>query len=807
MSDDASFGYLVRRLRRLADLTQRDLAHRIGYSVVTVRKIEADERRPSRDLAERLAQCLLTLPDERQSFLALARTPPTVPTNLATPLTRLIGRAEETTAVRHLLTDREIRLVTLVGPPGIGKTRLSVQIATDLTASFPHGVFAVAFGPISDPALVIPTIAKALGVKESAAQRLLDCLIDYLDSRKLLLVLDNVEHMLTAAPEIARLLTACPTLKVLATSRQPLHIRGEHLCSVPPLALPAPGRVVTAHTATGYPAIELFVERAQAADRTFQVTEANAADIAAVCARLEGIPLAIELVAARVKLLAPQALLGRLDSRLALLTGGPRDLPERQQTLRGTIDWSHRLLDDGEQALFARLAVFIGGCLPEAAETVANADGDLPMPVLDGLEALADKNLLRQEQRVDGERYSVFFETIREFALERLIERDEATAVRQRYAAYYLRLAETASQHLTGREQEAWLDRLEAEHNNVRAVTDHHIQHHDCGQALRMVAALWRFWHVRAHQTEGWRWIKLALALEGPHEVRHRAQALNGAGWIAQDQSDPAQALAAFTESLRLCRVIDDKRGIAEALHGVGGQLQASGNDSQAIALFSESLGLYRELDDQEGIAWSLDHLGYAALYLDDPDRAMALFEESRGLFQRLEHTWGNAISLHHQGLTMMARGKHDLALSRLNEGLSRFEELGNSWGVAQSLYHLGRLAVRVGDHVTAAARYRGSLTLSQTEEDRTAMIRSLAGLGSVAVLQGRLSLAARLFGAVEAFAESQVLRLTPLESAVHERDVSAVQSRRSDPAVVSAWSAGRSMSLTQLVDYAMGSV
>mgnify|MGYP006330482497 CR=1 FL=1 len=766
MSGDASFGHLVRRLRRSADLTQRDLAQRIGYSVITIRKIESDERRPSRDLAERLARGLRVQPADWPAFLALARAltpdpltapfgphspvpvapgPPVgpvagrsgpartgdpngrgpatitaeadeppgtgVPTNLTTPLTRLIGRGAETAAVRDLLTRPEIRLVTLVGPPGIGKTRLSIQVATELLAAFPHGAYTVALAPISDPALVTPTIAKTLGVRESAAQPLIDCLIDYLRDRRLLLVLDNVEHMLVSAPDLAQVLTACPTLTVLTTSRQPLHIRGEHLFPVPPLALPDQCRGVTAAAAARYPAIELFTERARAADHGFQLTDANAADVAAICAKLEGLPLAIELVAARVKLLAPQALLGRLHSRLALLTGGPRDLPERQQTLRGTIDWSYQLLDTGEQTLFARLAVFIGGCLPEAAETVANADGDLPMSTLDGLAALADRNLLRQEERLDGERYSVFFETIREFAMERLVARGEAATVRSWYAAYYLSLAETANERLAGHEQEAWLDRLEAEHNNLRAVIEHHIQHGEAALALRMVAALWRFWHVRSHQTEGGRWIALALALDGPHDPLHRAQALNGAGWIAQDQSDPTMALTVFEERLGLCRDIGDRRGIAEALHGVGGQVQAGGDDARAVELFSESLDLYRDLDDPEGIAWSLDHLGYAALHLDDPALALALFDESSQLFERMQHTWGSAISLHHQGLTLMARGEHAAALDRLTEGLVEFEELGNSWGVAQSFYHLGHLALRTEDRAAAelaSARCKG---------------------------------------------------------------------------------------------------
>jgi predicted ATPase/transcriptional regulator with XRE-family HTH domain len=827
--NDASFGRMVKRLRKSLDLTQRDLARRVGYSVVTIRKVESDERRPSRELAERLARFLDVAQEELPGFLALARTlvseasphgdqlvepwrrsqPAEAwwaagpPTNLTVPLTRLIGRHTEVAAVSDLLTREDIRLVTLVGPPGIGKTRLSVQVATDLLAAFPDGVFSVALAPISDPALVTPTIAKTLGVKDSVAQPLVDCLVDYLRHRSLLLVLDNFEHMLASAAELTAVLTACPRLTVLATSRQPLHLRGERLYSVPPLGLPDSQQPVTAAAAARYPAIELFIERAQAADHTFRLTDANVKDVTEICANLEGLPLAIELVAARIVLLAPQALLNRLDSRLSLLTGGPRDLPKRQQTLRDTIDWSYQLLDAGQQALFARLAVFIGGCRLEAAEQVANTDGTLPEPVLDGLAALADQHLLRQEERGDGQRYCVFFETIREFALERLDSRGEAGQIRQRYAEYYLALAETANRHLTGREQETWLDRLEAEHNNLRAVIEYHLHNDEAAAALRMVAALWRFWHVHSHQTEGGRWIALSLALGGPHDPRHRAQVLNGAGWIATDQSDQTHAMACFTESLALYRAIGDQRGIAEALHGVGGQVQTTGNDARAVALFSESLELYRQLGDREGIAWSMDHLGYAALYLDDPDRALELFEQSSEIFRELEHTWGSAISLHHQGLTFLARHDHQQAEQRLREGLERFEELGNSWGIAQSFYHLGHVALCAGEADKAQSYLLRSLALDQTEEDRTGVIRSLAGLANAAVAQGRFSRAACLFGAVETFAITNPIRQTPPELTIYTRDITIVRSRLGEPAMAAAWRSGCAMTLLEAASFA----
>jgi len=581
-----SFGQLVKRWRRALDLTQQDLAERVGYSVVTIRKIEADGRRPSRDLAERLGRSLGVPPTAMAAFISLARVDPAAdadagtdrrspamllrnpaasdltaasstvtsapgapaaltvpgsvipirtPGNVAVPLTRLIGRDQETTDLIELLRQPDIRLVTLVGPPGIGKSRLSLAVAGRMEAIFPDGVHVVPLAPITDPTLVGPTVAAALGLKGAAREPMLSNLTGYLRGRRLLIVLDTMEHLLDAAPMVADILTACPGLTVLTTSREPLRLRGERLFPVPPLALPAPGESLSPERMASYSAIELFVERAQAVDPQFRVNPGNAVDVAAICAKLDGLPLAIELVAVRVNLLAPHELLGRMDQRLALLTGGARDLPLRQQTLRATLDWSYQLLDDAEQTLFARLSVFAGGCSLTAAEQVANPDGDLSMPVLDSLAALADKNLMRREDRADGERYFVFLETVREFARERLAECGELEILRERYGTYFLRLAEQLSTSWT---QDDWLDRVDAEYANLRAALEWQIQRGDADAALRLVAALWRFWHIRAHQSEGGRWITMALALGEPTPSSIRAAVHNGAGWVAWDQGD-----------------------------------------------------------------------------------------------------------------------------------------------------------------------------------------------------------------------------------------------------------------------------
>jgi predicted ATPase/DNA-binding XRE family transcriptional regulator len=825
MSGDMSFGRLVRNHRRALDMTQEDLAQQVGCSVVTIRKVEADERRPSRQLAERLARCLHIPHEQLQTFLVLARAEPgdaqsapqqadkgpgwraqaRPPTNLSTPLTRLIGREHEVTTIRSSLLHKEVRLVTLVGPPGIGKSRLGIQVATDLLHAFPDGVFFVALAPINDLLLVAPTIANTLGVKEQMAQSLVTGLIDYLRDRRLLLVLDNFEHMLGAAAVVAEVLIACPGLKVLATSRAPLHIRGERLFPVPSLALPAPSHELTASAVAGCAAIELFVERAQAVSPDFALTDANADDIAAICAALDGLPLAIELVAARIRPLTPRTLLTRLNHRLALLTDGPRDLPLRQQTLRGTIDWSYNLLDAGEQELFARLAVFVGGCSLRAAEEVCNAMGDLPLTVLDGLAALADKNLLRQEERVDGERYFMFLETIREYALERLIERDEEQAIRELYAAYYLTLVETANTHLTGDEQELWLDRLEAEHDNFRAALDWYTQRGAVDAALRLIAVLWKFWHIRSHQIEGRRWIALVLGMEGSHNPQVRAQVFYGAGWIAlDDQGDFLQAKVFFDESLALFRSQQDMPGVAKALHGVGMTLDAQGKHAEAATLFNESLVLYQRQEDDEGIAWSLDHLGNASLCLDDHERAQALFEESLAIFQKLKHSWGMAISLHHQGIAVLAQRDHARALDVFNESLALFEELGNSWGIAASFDHLGYTTLSADDLQRAEAYFDKSLMLYFSDEDRNGMARSVSGLGSVAVAQRLLERAATLFGAAHARSEVSGVRMDPVVRATYDRDMATLRAQLDKDLLDQAWTKGQTMTVSQMIAFAL---
>lgn len=695
--------------------------------------------------------------------------------NVPSPLTRLIGRDEEAAAIQALVLRTDVRLITIVGAPGIGKSRLATHVAEMVAPTFPDGVWYVPLEPLSDAELVMPAIAKALGVKESAGQPLLQSLREFLRQRRLVLLLDNFEHVLEAAPAVAEILTACPGVKVLATSRAGLHIRGEWLWPVTPLSAPGNGRQANLTEAARFPAVELFVDRARAVQPTFALTEANAGDVCRICADLDGLPLAIELVAARSRTLSPAELVERLGDRLALLTNGPRDLPPHQRTLRGTIDWSYHLLSPAEQVVFAWLSVFVGGCSLHAAEEVAGP-AELPVPVADAVAALADKNLLRIEDAPDGQRYAVMLATIREYALERLAGSGDLGAIRQRWAAFYLQLAQAASEQLGGDEQGRWLRQLDAEQHNLRAVLGWYTEHGNVMDALRMIDASWRFWHIRFRQAEGLRWVEQVLAMPGHDDEGLRAQVLCGAGWLAVDQYDRVLANSFFTESLTSYRKLGDQRGMAGALHGVGTVAQADGDVAQAAVQFEESLHHYREAGDEEGVAWSLDHIGSATLELGGYAQAEQHFAEGLVIFRRLRHEWGMALALHHLGLCALALGRYTDAQDQFFEALAIFTELDNSWGVAICLLYLGHVALGTSEHNAAAGYFTQALQASEAQADPPGAARALAGLASLAVAEGNLVRAARLFRRAETLAEASGIRMNPATRARYERDTELVR-------------------------------
>ena len=688
------------------------------------------------------------------------------PHNLSIQLTSLIGREAEVAAVEKLLRQEEVRLLTLTGPGGTGKTRLGLQVASNLLSSFKDGVFFVALSTISDPSLLVSTIAQTLGIKEAGGVSLLQSLRQYLQDKQILLLLDNFEQLLGAAPVVADLLTASPHLKVLVTSRAVLHVQGEQEFPVPSLALPDLKHLPPAENLAQYGAVALFVRRARAAKPSFTMTNENAPAVAEICTRLDGLPLAIELAAARIKLLSPQAMLARLENRFKLLTGGAQDLPSRQQTMRGAIAWGYDLLAEDEKGLFRQLSIFVGGCTLEAVEAVCGGEGDLEIDVLSGVESLLDKSMLRQKEQADGEPRFTMLETIREYGLECLKERGETETLRRRHANFFLALAEGAEPELTGSRQVELLEQLETEHDNLRAALQWMEAGGEIELGLRLAGALWRFWDVHGYLSEGRKWLEgfLGRAQSSSIPASVRAKATNGAGVLAGTQGDFERQDVILQESLALYRELGDKLGVAQSLNNLGSIAYSRGDWERAAALYTESLSLRRELGDKWGIANSLNNLGGVAYSQGDYERAAALYAESLDL----------------------RRG------------------LGDRRGIGMSLNNLGEVAQQQGDYERAAALYMESLDLRRELGDKLFIASSLSNLGEVACDQGDCERAAQLFGAAEALRETIGSPLPLAKRHEYERRVAAACDALGQESFAAAWAEGRAMTLEQAIAYAL---
>lgn len=743
-----SFGRMIAQRRRALDITQADLAEKVGVSVPYIRMIEADTRRPRRSTAERLAKELSIPNEEWVAFFNAARTEYHDPANLPVPLTPLIGRAKELADASRKLK-REVRLLTLTGEPGIGKTRLGLEVAKSLTNKFRDGVFFVNLAAISDPAFVVPTILQTIGVKEISDASALETLKTYLRDKQILLMLDNFEQVIDAAPFIAEILESAPNLKMLITSREVLHLKGERRVEVSPLALPDPKHLPPVEELARYAGVEVFVYYAKTIKPTFTLTQANAPTVTEICIRLEGIPLAIELAAAQIKLLNSRALLARLRSRLTEFKSRTVG-PARQQTLRAAIDWSYELLTTAEQALFARMGVFAGGCTLEAAEAILSDDPQVSpaeltvyipaSAVLDGLSSLIDKSLLRQADDKDGEPRFTMLETIREFAQERLIATGESEAIVRKHARYYLELAEAASPALEGSQANEWLDHLERENGNLLAALDWARNRNDTAILLRLCVALWRFWEVRGYLSVGRSWLKDALAPVSNSASNTsdelpalRASVLQGAGALAYDQGDYEQATALFEESMSLSRSIGDTKRTAEVLNDLGVIARRWGDFQQATALYEEGLALSRAARDRAGIATSLSNLGNIAHIQGDYDQATALFNESLAMRRTLGATRGMAWAKTNRGLVVCDQGDYEQAVTLFTESLTLFQELEDDLGVATSFTRLGRVARYQGDTHQAAELLNKGLNMLRELGDKLGIAKALNILGDVA--------------------------------------------------------------------------
>jgi predicted ATPase/class 3 adenylate cyclase len=652
----------------------------------------------------------------------------TRPTNLPTQGTPLIGREREVAQVRDRLRSAEFPILTLTGPGGTGKTRLALQAAADSLGHFPSGAFLVPLAPISDPELVLPTIAHVLGLRVPRGQALMRALTDYLAEHKPLLVLDNVEHVIAAAPAVARMAANAPGLKILASSREALHVSGERVFPVPALELPFPDDALDALAANE--AVRLFVERAQAIRPDFELTEANGSAVAAICRALDGLPLAIELAAARVVLFPPAALLARLGQRLELLTGGARDRPERHQTLRATLDWSYDLLSESRRRLFARLGVFAGGWTLDAAEAVCGEGLD----TLDGLGSLIDKSLVRLEGSDEQPRFAML-ETIREYALEKLREAREEPELRERHLEWCLTFAERAEPELRGSEQATWLDRLHAELDNFRAAFDWSLSQDATEASLRLGSALVEFWIVRADWNEGRDWLERALRVPAEVEPAVRMKALRAAGELADVLSDYPSAVRYFEESLAIARSLGHRRGIADALLGLAHELDNRlGRHAEARPLLEEAVRICRELGDEPSLARSL---GGIAWLEQDYRKARALWSETVAIRRRLGNRENVAWAVLQVGYCAQCEGDYEAAVAAYDECLSIGRELGYKRLIARSLTQLSEAALLRGDLAEARRLYEESIPMWRETGHRSGLVDALWGLGNVARLEG----------------------------------------------------------------------
>jgi predicted ATPase/class 3 adenylate cyclase len=628
------------------------------------------------------------------------------PNNLPVQLTSFVGRRGELEEVKDIV--REHRLLTLTGPGGSGKTRLAIQAATELLPEHEDGAFFVALAPITDPALVMPTIAQALALPEQTQRPPIESVIEHLEPLDILLVLDNFEQVAEAADQVGQVLTMTERARVLVTSREPLGLSGEHEYPVPPLAMPDVERLPSLDALSQFESVRLFVERATAVKPSFAVTNENAPAVAEICARLDGLPLAIELAAARAKVFSPQAILQRLEHRLQFLSAGARDLPTRQRTLRDAIAWSHELLTDPEARLFARLSVFVGGFGLDAAEEVCNPGLELGMDTLEGVASLANKSLLRQMDTGPEEPRFFMLETIREYASERMAESPDADDTARRHAAFYLAMAERDGPELTGSDQVRWLERFSEEHDNFRAALTWAERVGDLDTALRLGGSLWRFWQMRGHLREARERLDRLLALPSdPAHREARALALEGAGGVAYWMADMALARRCYEECLAIRRELGDPKGIAGALYNLGFAIVYGGRSEegfrQARNVFEEALDTYRDLGDEGGMARALWAIGNASYMVGDFESVMGPLREGLAIQRRLGNRFDVAWSRFMEGLTLLNLGRTDGVRSAFEEALSILVEAKDTSGIPLALWGFAALATLEGDGQRAA--------------------------------------------------------------------------------------------------------
>jgi len=779
---EVSFGEWLKRQRSGKGLTQEQLAHQIGCATITLRKIESEERRPSAAIVEQLIKIFEIPQDQQTNFLKFARgdwtktpiersyeTPwqalESTLTNLPAVVTSLIGREEQLAEIHDYLLRAEIRLVTLIGPPGIGKTRLSIEAASQCLSDFANGVCFVGLASIDDPKLIAVTVRQSLGYVENQKLTPEQHLIHAIGKKQMLIVLDNCEHLVDDAALFASgLLSACSNLKILATSREALHIPGEWLYTVPSLKSPDES-ILDNESLSSYPALVLFTERARAVQKDFTLTEENIKTVSSICAHLDGLPLAIELIAAQIRMYSPQSLLQRLNDRFVLSAQGARTVPSRQMSLSRAISWSFDSLTPDEQRLLAYLSVFSGGFILAAAEAIFSAHF-AKTSVSDLVASLLDKSLLQSSADSNGELRFNMLVAIHHFAWRRLTEMNEFSEVRNWHLAYFVHLAEQGDNGLHGPDQLNWMERLDSEYSNLRAALGWALESQNADGGSRLSGGLIFFWFIRGYLREATDWYERILALEKKASAKWEAKVLFGLG------------------SLLVRR--------------------ESGDTDKRTRIFERSLSLYKELNDNSGIAFVLNALGTIALQQQDLLKARQLFNESLALRSQIGDPWQIAQTL--QNFAPIAFQEKDyISAKRLSEEtIALFEQAGDQRGVARTLGDLAEFERVDGNLIRAVELLKQSLSQLILFKDKFSITSVLDGLAELSYLQGNTTRAVRLYSAAECLRENIGVHLLPDEPDNHEQDIKAVRNNLNEMDFIKAWAEGRAMTMEEAIEYAL---
>jgi predicted ATPase/DNA-binding XRE family transcriptional regulator len=813
-SEEISFGEWLHQRRRMLDLTQQALADQVGCARITLRRIESGARKPSKELAQILLNKLGVAEIERPRWVLFARGVSGLPgkpsisisdkllTNLPAPLTSFIGREKEQAAILKLIST--YRLVTLTGPGGVGKTRLSLKVGEQVLAHFANGVWLVELAPLLDPLLVPRVTATAFGLRDEPRRPVIDALADYLREKNLLIILDNCEHLLDACARMAeKILHAAPNVHMLVSSREPMGVGGEATYRVLSLRLPDIEHHLPIASLSQYEAVELFIDRAIAAVPAFKVTNENSSALVQICHRLDGIPLAIELAAAKVRFLSLEQIDKRLGNRFHLLIGGSRTALPQHQTLQATIDWSYDLLSPTEQTLFQRLSVFVNGWTLEAAESIAADENIKSENILDLLSQLINKSLINKEEIISKTRYRML-ETIREYALKKLTDSGELRTICFRHLLFFAEIVDEAERNFKGPDQALWYDRLDSELDNLRIAMTWFAGIENAEVRLRFAARLWRYWKNRGPNSEGRGHLQRVLGDLPPGPARQTsayARALTAAGSLAYYEGDFSYSDQSRKDALEIFRNLDDKVGIADCLNGLGNTAISQGNYDSARGFYEESLLIRKDLGDKWGIARLLGNLGLLAYFQTDYNQAHALHLESLALFRELRDEEGIANELVNLGDVVRRQGELSIAHSYYEDSAVISGKLKDKWGLGYALMGMADVALAQGDFSTAALLYRDCLIMFQKGADYIGLPFALESVAALALVKNQPEKAVRILGAVDTLRKDTH---SPLPLSAYQMTLSLLQQQLDSSVFDFVWGEGRAMTAYQAIALAL---